>query len=216
MAKVRRLSLKPAIPLINKKALYSINWNTKNLQGDYKSKIIKKLDKIYDNISQYILNTGLKGLVYYNTFDVRKDGDCIVFTDHDLRWTLPRIKNRCIADSVEENKKIALQIVTLGNKITDIYDKLEEDDLFSLSYYFHGFTVWLTDALADHHHDILHQENNLTKARERYSFGYPLCPDLNMQKDLFNLLELDETSEVKLTESFMMMPEQSTSAIIIL
>jgi len=216
MAKTRRLALKPAIPLINKKALYSINWNTKNLKGDYKTKIISKLDKIYDNLSQYIESTGLKGIVYYDEFEVEKIEDSIFFKNHDIKWDLPRIKGRCIADSVEVNGKLALQIVTLGNKIVEIYEKLEEDDLYSLSYYFHGFTVWLTEALADYHHDILHKESGITKPRERYSFGYPLCPDLTMQKDLFKLLQIDNSHEVALTPTFMMTPEQSTSAIVIL
>ena len=46
----------------------------------------------------------------------------------------------------------------------------------------------------------------------RLSFGYPACPDLEPQADLFRLLRPDEIG-VRLTEGFMMDPEASVSAV---
>jgi len=48
----------------------------------------------------------------------------------------------------------------------------------------------------------------------RYSFGYPACPDLSMQKILFDIINPGEIG-IELTENFEMTPEQSTTAIII-
>ena len=48
----------------------------------------------------------------------------------------------------------------------------------------------------------------------RYSFGYPACPNLEDQKQLFELLEPKRIG-VELTEEFQLDPEQSTSAIIV-
>ncbi len=50
---------------------------------------------------------------------------------------------------------------------------------------------------------------------KRYSFGYPACPRLEDQAQLFRLLQLDqENIGVRLTEGFMMDPESSVSAMV--
>jgi len=48
----------------------------------------------------------------------------------------------------------------------------------------------------------------------RYSFGYPACPDMSLQKIMFDILKPEEIG-VTLTEEMEMVPEQSTSAIVI-
>lgn len=47
----------------------------------------------------------------------------------------------------------------------------------------------------------------------RFSFGYPLCPDLSWQADLFRLLNPRDIG-VTLTDGFMMEPETSVSGLI--
>ena len=50
---------------------------------------------------------------------------------------------------------------------------------------------------------------------KRYSFGYPACPRLEDQAQLFRLLELEQNDiGVHLTEGFMMDPESSVSAMV--
>ena len=46
MAKERRIKLENTFYYINTKALFSTNWGTNKLKGDYKDGIISKLDKI--------------------------------------------------------------------------------------------------------------------------------------------------------------------------
>ena len=48
----------------------------------------------------------------------------------------------------------------------------------------------------------------------RYSFGYPACPRLEDQEQLWRLLEPEKTIGVSLTEGFMMEPEGSVSALL--
>jgi 5-methyltetrahydrofolate--homocysteine methyltransferase len=48
---------------------------------------------------------------------------------------------------------------------------------------------------------------------KRYSFGYPACPDLEFQRDLFEVLKPNDVG-VELTEGFMMSPESSVSALV--
>jgi 5-methyltetrahydrofolate--homocysteine methyltransferase len=47
----------------------------------------------------------------------------------------------------------------------------------------------------------------------RLSFGYPACPDLEPQVDVFRLLNPQEI-DIRLTEGFMMDPEASVSAVV--
>ena len=48
----------------------------------------------------------------------------------------------------------------------------------------------------------------------RYSFGYPACPNLEDNKQLFEILR-PERIGVELTEEWQMVPEQTTNAIIL-
>jgi 5-methyltetrahydrofolate--homocysteine methyltransferase len=50
---------------------------------------------------------------------------------------------------------------------------------------------------------------------KRYSFGYPACPRLEDQAQLFRLLEIENSAlGVRLTEGYMMDPESSVSALV--
>jgi 5-methyltetrahydrofolate--homocysteine methyltransferase len=50
---------------------------------------------------------------------------------------------------------------------------------------------------------------------KRFSFGYPACPRLEDQVQLFRLLELEESGlGLRLTEGYMMDPESSVSALV--
>jgi 5-methyltetrahydrofolate--homocysteine methyltransferase len=48
---------------------------------------------------------------------------------------------------------------------------------------------------------------------ERFSFGYPACPELSDQKTLFDLINAGELG-INLTENYMMVPENSVSGIV--
>ncbi len=48
----------------------------------------------------------------------------------------------------------------------------------------------------------------------RYSPGYAACPDLEMSKDIFDLLKPEEFG-IELSETFQIHPEQSTCAIVV-
>ena len=48
----------------------------------------------------------------------------------------------------------------------------------------------------------------------RFSFGYPACPRLEDQEQLFRLLEVSTHLDVELTEGYMMDPESSVSALV--
>lgn len=212
----KKVELSAILPLLNKNALFFFAWDLHKLKDDKKKQEAKiDLEQQFLWFNAYLKNIKLQGIIYDNIFDVYVFEDSILFINQDITWTFPRIKGKCIVDSVKDFNKIALQIVTLGNKVKEIYNKFEDEADYSKAFYFHGFTVWLTEALAEYNHKLLHKVLGRDKKLERYSFGYPLCPDLSMQKDLFNLLGMAEKDEVSLTSAFLMDPEQSTSGLII-
>jgi 5-methyltetrahydrofolate--homocysteine methyltransferase len=49
----------------------------------------------------------------------------------------------------------------------------------------------------------------------RVSFGLPCCPSLEGQRSLFSMLEVTERIGVRLTDSLMMEPEASVSALVL-
>jgi len=153
-----------------------------------------------------------------------------------VRFTFPRQKdkrNLCISDfvlPVESGKYdvVAFHVVTVGEQATEHSKFLYSSDNYSEYLFFHGLSVETAEALAEYWHKRIREELKIDYADakdikklfqqgyrgSRYSFGYPACPDLEDQVKLFKLLK-PERIGVTLTDGFQMVPEQSTSAIII-
>jgi 5-methyltetrahydrofolate--homocysteine methyltransferase len=152
------------------------------------------------------------------------------------RFTFPRQtkgKFYCIADyfAPKHSGKIdtvAFQLVTMGAVASEHAAKLFKSDNYAEYLYFHGLSVESAEALAELWHrrvreelGIHHQDADDVKKLfsqhyrgSRFSFGYPACPRLEDQTLLFELLR-PERIGVQLTEEFQLVPEQSTSAIIV-
>lgn len=153
-----------------------------------------------------------------------------------VRFTFPRQKdkrNLCIADfvlPVESGKYdvVAFHVVTIGEQATEHSKFLYSSDNYSEYLFFHGLSVETAEALAEYWHKKIREELKIDYADakdikklfqqgyrgSRYSFGYPACPNLEDQVKLFKILK-PERIGVTLTDGFQMVPEQSTSAIII-
>lgn len=153
-----------------------------------------------------------------------------------VRFTFPRQinkRNLCISDfvlPVESGKfdVVAFHVVTVGEQATEHSKQLYSSDNYTEYLFFHGLSVETAEALAEYWHKKIREELKIDYADakdikklfqqgyrgSRYSFGYPACPNLEDQLKLFKLLK-PERIGVTLTDGFQMVPEQSTSAIII-
>ena len=152
-----------------------------------------------------------------------------------VRFNFPRQnfgRGLCISDffaSVDEGFDVLpAQIVTMGEYATTYAQKLFADNKYSDYLYFHGLAVESAEALAELLHKRIRSELDFANedAAERgkffqqgyrgtrYSFGYPACPNLEDQVQLFDLLEPKRIG-VELSEEYQLVPEQSTSAIIV-
>ena len=138
----------------------------------------------------------------------------------------------CIADyfrtADEGGDNVGFFVVTIGDRLAEITRELYAADSYHDYLMLHGLGVELTDALAEYWHERMRIEMGIQHDQgsgdiaayvaqgyqgSRYGFGYPSCPDLGAHEPLFELLEPAEIG-VGLTESFEMVPEMSTSAIV--
>ncbi len=180
--------------------------------------------------------------VAWGYFPVSSDGDdLVVWSDDDrtaerLRFNFPRQqKDRylCISDffrSIDSGEKdyAGFHVVTIGNEATERERELFAADKYQDYLLLHGLSVEMAEALAELWHRRIREEwgfadeDGPTLAGlfrqqyrgSRYSWGYPACPDLEDQAKVAELLEIERIG-VTLTEEFHLVPEQSTSAIIV-
>jgi 5-methyltetrahydrofolate--homocysteine methyltransferase len=109
----------------------------------------------------------------------------------------------------------AFQIVTMGTRVDDMTEELQASGDYSRSYYIHGLSVSLAEALAEYTNRVVRQGLGLRGEQgKRYSWGYPACPDLDEHAKLFSILPAEKIG-VTLTEAFQLVPEQSTAAIVV-
>ncbi len=150
------------------------------------------------------------------------------------RFHFPRMIGRerlCLADYVrpvdsDQVDVIPLQIVTVGNEATKHFEKLQGANEYTEAFYSHGLSVEAAEAVAEWMHRRIKSELGIEGAHrfedgtpatggKRYSWGYGACPDLDDHATVFKLLPAQEALGMDLTESFQLLPEQSTAAIII-
>jgi len=171
----------------------------------------------------------------YRFFAVSSEADRIVFHDKVGSETpvfdFPRQKGGeklCLADfaaPVGRQDYIALFAVTCGEGVLELAKREKEAGNYVKSYLVEALALMLAEAFADVIHYRIRQAWGIAETPvtpllrskyrgKRYSFGYPVCPDLANQKVLFELLKPEPDAGINLTDGFMMDPEASVSAIV--
>ncbi len=208
----------------------------------YEKLVRETVEPIFERLKETVLkNKWLQLQVVYGYFKCQSEGNDLILYDESgekeiERFSFPREKRRpyrCLADyfaSVESGRMdvVAIQVVTMGDEISRVIHELYAQNEYAEYLYLHGLSVEATEALAEYWHKHVREELHIAdqdaptpeeivkmKYRgARYSFGYPACPNLEDQTKIFRLLR-PERIGVKLTENFMLDPEQSTSALIV-
>jgi 5-methyltetrahydrofolate--homocysteine methyltransferase len=123
---------------------------------------------------------------------------------------------------------LGMQIVTVGQEASQYAQSLFQANNYSDYLYFHGFSVEMAEALAEYWHKRVREEwgiagQDATEIKKlfaqgyqgsRYSPGYPACPNLEDQTQIFAILEPHRIG-LSLSEEYMLEPEESTSALIV-
>jgi 5-methyltetrahydrofolate--homocysteine methyltransferase len=227
-------------PLINEQALFRGRWGYRRGKlsaAEYEELVTGEVLPAYERIkAEALAESLLQPQVTYGYFDCYSEGDELVLTDNgnSYRYGFPRqgfAPNLCISDffrSKQEGCDLAgLFVVTLGPKLAEKTQALYQADSYKDYLLWHGFGVELTDALAEYWHMQMRRDLNIAEGEpqdvagyvvqqyrgSRYGFGYPACPDLELQRPTFELLK-PERIGVSLTENCEMVPEMTTSALV--
>ncbi len=228
-------------PYVNEQALFRGRWGYRRTSSssaeEYAELTRTTVLPLYEKLKRQVLEEGLlQPKAAYGYFRCYGEGDTLYVEagDETFAFDFPRQQSPphlCIADyyrSRDEGGDIAaFFVVTIGDQIAAETKRLFEADAYHDYLMLHGFSVEVTDALAEYWHEVMRRElgiageqpNDMTGyvtqgyQGSRYGFGYPACPDLDAHKMLFKMLE-PEAIGVTLTETMEMVPEVSTSAII--
>lgn len=201
-------------------------------------KVKEVVDQLLANAKE---NNWITPNAVYQFFPAQSDGNKVIIYDPENTknvietFDFPRQESApflCLADfikSVESDEMdyVGFFTVTAGRGIREKAEKLKADGRFLESHALQALALETAEGFAELIHrqmrdrwgfpdplDFSMQDRFAAKYQgQRFSFGYPACPDLEDQKKLFKLIQPEEIG-IELTDGCMMEPEASVSAIV--
>ncbi len=228
---------------INPIALFRGQWQFKRPEGMGNVEFTAWLDAqarpVFERLQRELARV-LEPKVVWGYFPCNSEGNDLIIYEEDerterMRFSFPRQRdhrNLCLSDFFrpvgEAPDTVGFHVVTVGKKISEHEQKLFADGNYQDYFFVHGMGVETAEALAEYWHRQIRLEMGIGDQEpddfrlmfsakyhgSRYSFGYPACPNLEDQSKLFELLKPEQIG-LELSEEFMLVPEQSTSAIIV-
>jgi 5-methyltetrahydrofolate--homocysteine methyltransferase len=159
------------------------------------------------------------GVMVYGLYEAGIDGSELVVVHPRAGQELTRLEfapafaRRLQRKHGRERFHVALQVVTVGTRVVQESRRLARQKRIHDQFLLHGLGAELTEVLAGYCQGRLPRLPGWRKT-VRYSPGYPVWPELSEQKKIFALLR-PERIGVTLTRTFQMVPEYSTSAIVL-
>jgi 5-methyltetrahydrofolate--homocysteine methyltransferase len=232
---VRDIPLDAVFELLDLDELYRLQWGARGSGPEYERTVREEFEPTLERLKTEARTEGwLRPEAVYGYFPVQSTGNEIIVYDpaayqsdggalrEVARFHFPRMVGRerlCLADYVRSGDSgevdvLPLQVVTVGDKATRRFDKLQAAGEYSEAYYSHGLAVESAEAVAEWMHRRIKSELGVPTGK-RYSWGYGACPDLDDHATVFKLLPVREALGMELTEAFQLVPEQSTAALVI-
>jgi len=216
-------------PLLDRTELFKLQWGVRAKGADYERMI---RDEFGPRLAALQAEAQAKGWlvprVVYGYFPCHAEGDDLVVLDpvqrrEELtRFRFPRQpdeRHLCLADHFRAEPGtdvVAFQVVTVGDQASRVAEEMQARGDYSSALYLHGLAVEAAEALAEYWHRRIRAELGLPEGQgKRYSPGYPSWPDLADQRKIWRLLDPERVIGVSLTSADQMVPEQSTSAIVL-
>ena len=244
---IENTRIRALLPYLNDRMLYQFHWGyrkegrTLEQYMDWARKELKPiLTRLIGVCEQQQI---LEPRAVYGYWKAAGEGNDLIIFGVDgstplARFTLPRQARPdglCVADffrdaslGPEKRDVIGLQVVTVGQRASDVAREWFADNRYRDYLYLHGLGVEMAEAMAEYVHTKIRAELGFAgdDARDmeqllrqgyrgsRYSFGYPACPTLEDQEPILKLLGAERIG-VSLSDEFQLHPEQSTSAIVV-
>jgi 5-methyltetrahydrofolate--homocysteine methyltransferase len=223
------------------KTLYRLHWGARGSGEPFEKLVREDFEPRRLRLQREAEAKGwIKPAAVYGFFPVQSEGqDLVVYEpsafvpgsleprgkiEEIVRFAFPRQAEReglCLSDYFRpaESSKfdvLALQLVTVGPYVDELGAALDKRGEYAEALFVHGLGVAAAEGLAEWHHGKIRRELGLDPERgKRYSFGYSACPDLADQVKLFKLLGPEDAIGVALTSAHQLVPEASTSALIV-
>ncbi|MFJ7753884.1 methionine synthase [Peribacillus muralis] len=201
-----------------------------------------QLNDLVDELIEFLKTEPDYGLhAIYQFFPAQSDGDKLLVYNPDdpseilETFDFPRQDTNphlCLADfaktvSSGELDYVGFFLVTAGKGIRKWAEKLKLEGDFLKNHALQSLALETAEGFAERMHQLMRDDLGISDPIEmsmkerfaakytgqRFSFGYPACPNLEDQEKLFRLLQPQDIG-LELTEGCMMEPEASVSAIV--
>jgi 5-methyltetrahydrofolate--homocysteine methyltransferase len=208
-------------------------------EKDEKALMLKQVvDDLLDEVQR---NNWITPAAVYQFFPAQSEGNRIyIYSPKDKRTIIemfefprqPRAPYLCLADYLKSTESgqidyVGFFAVTAGKGIRELAQRWKESGKFLKSHAIQALALEIAEGLAELIHQVMRDrwgfpdDPDFTMEQrfaakyqgQRYSFGYPACPNLEDQEKLFRLLNPEEIG-IHLTDGYMMEPEASVSAIV--
>ncbi|KIY23323.1 MULTISPECIES: methionine synthase [Mesobacillus] len=211
------------------------------LLAESNEKAVKLHEVVQSLTREAIANKWINPAAVYQFFPAQSEGNRLFIFHPEQQdqiietFEFPRQEvspGLCLADYVRPvsdgiKDYIAMFAVTAGAGIRQAADKLKSKGEFLESHALQALALETAEGFAELLHRQIRDRWGFPDTAEmtmkdrfsakyqgqRFSFGYPACPDLEDQKKLFNLLQPEDIG-IQLTEGCMMEPEASVTAIV--
>jgi 5-methyltetrahydrofolate--homocysteine methyltransferase len=244
---IGHVPLKTLVPYLNERTLYQLQWGYRK-DGkrfeEFKDWAKKELRPILNRMLQTAAEQEiLIPQAVYGYWKAAAEGNDVILYQEDgksevARFTLPRqrkVDGECIADFFRDvshgpsnRDVIGLQVVTMGQRASDVAREWFAENRYQDYLYLHGLGVEMAEAMAEYVHKRIRADLGFSAEDDRdmekmlqqgyhgsrYSFGYPACPKLEDQDQLLKLLDAKQIG-IELSDESQLHPEQSTSAIVV-
>ena len=212
-----------------------------NLLKEGNEKAIKLNDMVNKLMLDASQNGWISPAAAYQFFPAQSDEDTVLIYDPEHpgkiieTFEFPRQDSDphlCLADFLKpvssgQMDYVSFFAVTAGKGVRQVAEKLKNEGRFLENHALQALALETAEGLAELIHRQIRDRwgfpdsvNFTMKDRfaakyqgQRFSFGYPACPNLEDQKKLFRLLSPEDIG-IELTEGFMMEPEASVTAIV--
>lgn len=225
---------------MNKQVLFGRRWGylkKGTTEEEYNKLLNETVIPEYNRIVETIKKTDVLDMkAVYGYFRCHSEGNSIHIKNGSSNKVVDLMRQKtdeklCLADYLKPKRfsdAIAMQVVTVGEKPLKFALEVKKGNNYKDYFLYHGFFSEMAEAMAEYLHTRIRKEWNIhgadartvdgvlngTFQGQRFSFGYASCPNMAGNGVIGEFLDMEKNIDIKLTDSYEMVPEYSTSALI--